>query len=238
MTGLAGEWEHSMRLVRLEHASVVFTDRVGGVSDRPYDSLNLGKYTDDDSALVEANLGLVRERIGLARLWSLRQEHGARLHEVTTDSPDEPEEGDGLLTQLAGEGLLVTGADCPPVALATPSRVAILHCGWRPLAAGIVEKAIARIGDGPLQAAIGPGIGAARYEVGPEVPEALGPDGRNHYANGRLDLRGVIEEKLDRARPDFLETNLDCTFEQAELYFSHRRDKGCTGRQAGIAWRN
>lgn len=238
MTRLAEDREHSMLRVQLEHASVVFTNRIGGVSERPFDSLNLGRFTDDDEARVDANLDQVRQSLGLERLRLLHQVHGAELLEITIKSPDEFMAGDGLHTQLRNQGLLVTGADCPPVALATPARVAILHCGWRPLAAGIVEKAISLIGEGPLQAAIGPGISATRYEVGPEVPDAIGPDGRNHYVNGHLDLRGVIEEKLARAQPDFVETIRDCTFEQADRYFSHRREHGRTGRQAGIAWRS
>ena len=113
----------------------------------------------------------------------------------------------------------------------------MLHCGWRPLAAGIIERALDLLGDHPFQAAVGPSIGVGRYEVGPEVPRAIGPDGLNHYANGRLDLQGVIAEKLDRAAPDHVEFVRDCTYDRGDLYFSHRRDAGRTGRQAGVVWR-
>ncbi len=123
-------------------------------------------------------------------------------------------------------------ADCLPVALAAPGRAAMLHCGWRGLAGGIVERALEWF-DEPPAAAVGPGIGRCCYEVGPEVLEAFAEiDG---VADGRmLDLRAVAGAKLAAAGVDRVEHVDLCTHCRADLFFSHRRDGGVTGRQAGL----
>jgi copper oxidase (laccase) domain-containing protein len=122
------------------------------------------------------------------------------------------------------------------VALSDGEQVAMLHCGWRPLAGGIVEKAVQRFGSVPA-AAVGPGIGACCYEVGEDVLEAF--SGIEGAASGRmLDLRRVIAAQLAAAGvPDVQHVDA-CTSCSAELYFSHRRDNGVTGRQAGIIVRD
>jgi copper oxidase (laccase) domain-containing protein len=110
----------------------------------------------------------------------------------------------------------------------------MLHCGWRPLAGGIVEKALATF-DSPPAAAIGPGIGRCCYEVGEEVlAEFADLDG---VADGRmLDLRMVVRRKLEAAGVSVIEDVDLCTSCRADLFFSHRRDNGVTGRQGGVAW--
>jgi hypothetical protein len=143
-----------------------------------------------------------------------------------------------MITSVHGQGLLITGADCPPVAIAGPERVAMLHCGWRPLAAGIIEAALGHIGEGPLQAAIGPGISQAHYEVGEEVVSQLGIDGEAAFSDGHLSLNAVIESKLRRGGVQHIAELDACTFADPDDYFSHRRDGAPTGRQAGIAWRS
>jgi polyphenol oxidase len=142
---------------------------------------------------------------------------------------------DGHTTGESGLGLLVLVADCLPVALAGGGRVAMLHCGWRPLAGGIIEKALERF-DEPPAAAVGPGIGRCCYEVGPEVLEAF--SGLEGVADGRmLDLRAVAEAKLRAAGVERIEHVDECTSCRPDLYFSHRRDDGVTGRQAGLVVR-
>ena len=124
-------------------------------------------------------------------------------------------------------------ADCYPVALSDGGRVAMLHCGWRPLAAGILETAIAGF-EGMPAAAVGPGIGGCCYEVGPEVLAEF--EDLDQIADGRmLDLRAVISRRLERAGVTEVH-HLDlCTSCHPDLFFSHRRDRGVTGRQAGLA---
>jgi polyphenol oxidase len=123
-------------------------------------------------------------------------------------------------------------ADCIPLALAGGGRAAILHCGWRGLAEGIVEKGLERF-DEPPAAAVGPGIGPCCYEVGPEVLEAF--EGVDGAADGRmLDLRAIIAHKLAEGGVEEVQHLDHCTSCRPELYFSHRRDGGVTGRQAGL----
>jgi copper oxidase (laccase) domain-containing protein len=111
----------------------------------------------------------------------------------------------------------------------------MLHCGWRPLAAGIVEKALASF-DLPPAAVIGPGIGPCCYEVGEDVLGAFSDlDG---VAPGRmLDLRAVVRRKLQAGGVTSVEDVDLCTSCRPDLFFSHRRDGGVTGRQAGLVWR-
>ena len=123
-------------------------------------------------------------------------------------------------------------ADCYPVALSDGKRAAMLHCGWRPLAGGIVEKAVAAF-DSPPAAAVGPGMGGCCYEVGPEVAERF-EDVPGAVSGRMLDLRRVIAARLEASGVREV-AHLDrCTSCEAELYFSHRRDRGLTGRQGGL----
>jgi copper oxidase (laccase) domain-containing protein len=143
-----------------------------------------------------------------------------------------------MITDVPQQGLLITGADCPGVALASEGKVAMLHCGWRPLAGGIVERAVEMLGDGDFQAAVGPGIGKANYEVGDEVVAALGTDGEAAFDDGKLCLRTVINRKLEQAGATRIEHVNRCTYAEGDEFFSHRRDGTPTGRQAAIAWRS
>ena len=229
--------------LRLRGARAVFSTRRGGVSDGPYESLNLGILTDDDPERVIENrrrvaraAGVAPERVGMG--W---QVHGADLLEWNAPPPERAyaEPGGRLLPRVDGHltvepnlALLVLVADCYPVALSDGARTAMLHCGWRPLAGGILERAIDRFDESP-EAAVGPGIGGCCYEVGAEVLEAFADlDG---VANGRmLDLRAVIARKLAASGVTRVQHLDHCTSCRPDLYFSHRRDGGVTGRQAGL----
>jgi len=222
-------------VLELPGARAVFSTRQGGVSDGPYSSLNLGLLTDDVPERVIENRERLARATGLAadRVVMGWQVHGADLHEW--QGPRE-EEGlpkvDGHTTTQAGLGLLVLAADCYPVALSDGKRAAMLHCGWRPLAGGLIEKAVAGFDSTPA-AAVGPGIGGCCYEVGPEVAERFA-DVEGALRGRRLDLRRVIEHRLSRAGAREIEHLDRCTSCEPERYFSHRRDKGLTGRQGGL----
>jgi polyphenol oxidase len=230
--------------VDLPGGRVVFTTRAGGVSAGPYESLNLGVETGDDPDRVAENrrrVGVATGR-GAASIALGRQVHGTEVERWTAppsdalDAVDAPRaELDGHVTSLRGLGLLVQVADCLPVALATDDQVAMLHCGWRGVAGGIVARAAEEF-DSPPAAVVGPGIGGCCFEVGPEVlSEFADVEGA---ARGRLlDLRMVVEARLRAAGIEHVEHVDLCTRCRADLFFSHRRDDGVTGRQCGIVWR-
>lgn len=219
----------------LGEARAAFSTRLGGVSEPPFDSLNLGLLTDDEEEAVVENrrrlaaaLGLEPEQVVFAR-----QVHGTRLIEHPDQSCDVVE-ADGHVVRGPGLAPLVFVADCLPVALAGPKGVAMVHAGWRGLAGGIVAAGAEAVE--ATSAAIGPGIGPCCYEVGEEVLDAFSDLG-DGIANGRmLDLPEVARRLLARAGVEQVEAAGLCTSCEPELFFSHRRDKGRTGRQAGIAW--
>ncbi len=228
----------------LPGARAAFTTRVGGTSEGAYASLNLGLLTGDERDTVAENRARAARALRRepASVLSGHQVHGASL-QVRAD-PAEPNgfaepgaplaEADGQVTDTPGLTPAVLVADCLPVALSGPRGVAMLHCGWRGLAAGIVVAG-ARAVDARA-AAIGPGIGPCCYEVGEEVLASfagLGPA----VADGRmLDLWEVARRLLAGAGVDTVESSELCTSCNADLFFSHRRDGGATGRQAGFAW--
>jgi polyphenol oxidase len=231
--------------VDLPGASVAFSTREGGVSRGPYESLNLGILTDDDPKNVGENrsrlaaaLDVEPERVAMG--W---QVHGDEILEW--DAP--PQDGgfahigadlprvDGHTTGLSGVPLLVLVADCLPLALVSPERVTMLHCGWRGLAAGIVERALERF-PAPPHAVLGPAIGPCCYEVGEEVLSEFSD--LPGVANGRmLSLHLVAQAKLLAGGVTTFDSFPYCTRCDPDRFFSHRRDDGVTGRQAGLVWR-
>jgi hypothetical protein len=215
--------------VELPGGTALFTTRLGGVSEGPYASLNLGLWTEDDPARVQANRDLVRARAGAERFAQGHQVHGAR---VVVDA-EQVEDADGQVITRRGVAAIALVADCLPVALIAPEAVAMLHAGWRGLAAGVLEEGVAAmrgLGAVRIAAAIGPGIGPCCYQVGDEVRAAFGTSGRT------LDLKAIARARLEAAG---VEETFDCELCTAcdpERFFSHRRDRGVTGRQAGVAW--
>ncbi|MGH2962901.1 MAG: polyphenol oxidase family protein, partial [Solirubrobacterales bacterium] len=172
-----------------------------------------------------------------------RQVHGAEIE--THDGPPSPpayaEPGpdlpsfDGHASDRVGLAPLVFVADCLPVALAGARGVAMLHCGWRGLAAGIVERGADAV-DADA-AVVGPGIGPCCYEVGEEVLTAFEGLGEGVSEGRMLDLPEVARRVLDRAGVGSVEASDLCTSCNPRLFYSHRRDGGRTGRQAGLVWR-
>ena len=227
-------------------ARAAFSTRVGGVSTAPFDSLNLGVLTDDERDAVRreprAARGRARPRAGAdpdrapgprrrARVPRRRRSSRARSREPGSAIP----EVDGHVVARPGLAPLVFTADCLPVALAGPGGVAMLHCGWRGLAAGIVAAGVEAVG--ATAAAIGPGIGPCCYEVGDEVLDAFAGAGEGSRRRaGMLDLAEVARRLLRAAGVERVEAAGLCTSCEPELFFSHRRDAGRTGRQGGLAW--
>jgi YfiH family protein len=220
-----------------------FSTRVGGVSDAPYDALNVAIMTGDERETVRENRGRLAAALGRDPEGVVmgRQVHGADLRQhgerqeprVYAEVVKSPDEVDAHSTSSPELTPLVMVADCLPVAMAGPGGVAMAHCGWRGLAGGIVTKAAEAVG--AEAAAIGPGIGPCCYEVGEEVlAEFEELDG---VARGRmLDLPAVATALLERAGVSASESADLCTKCNPELFYSHRRDGERTGRQAGLVW--
>jgi YfiH family protein len=231
-----------LRLIRWDAPGpylAVFSTRVGGVSGAPFDTLNLGKLTADDPRRVAENRARFCAEAGTdpELLCFGRQVHGPLVRRA--EGQGQP--GDGVWTDEPGKPLLVFTADCLPVALvrANGSRPAIaaLHVGWRGLLAGIVQAAAAGLGGGELAAVIGPGIGPCCYEVGEDVAVPF----RERYGvrivrGGKLDLWAATEQALRSAGARAV-TRVDlCTACNPDLFFSHRRDGGQTGRQGLLVY--
>lgn len=215
---------------------VAFSTRVGGVSEGPFASLNLGKLTLDREEHVDENRRRLCAEVGadVARLALNRQRHSVVVNRAKPGSRGEP--GDGLWTDEPGVPMLKLTADCVPIALARGERagLAVLHAGWRGLLEGIVEAGVAAVG-GTLRAAVGPAIGPCCYEVGPEVAEPFRRRfGSDIVTNSMLDLWTAAERALREAGIAKVERFDVCTSCNPELFFSHRRDAGVTGRQGVI----
>jgi YfiH family protein len=214
--------------------TVAFSTRRGGVSEGAYASLNLGRLTEDEPERVEENRRRLCASVGAdAEALTLnRQRHSATVHRAHPGRRGEP--GDGLWTDEPGVPILKLTADCVPVAIARTDggpALALLHAGWRGLSEGIVAAGVRALGGGRLVAAIGPAIGPCCYEVGPEVAGLFDPD----LTRGRkLDLWSATERVLRAAGVERVERFDLCTACHPELFFSHRRDAGRTGRQGVI----
>ncbi len=212
---------------RLPGATAVFTTRTAG-------SLK------ESPEPVLAALGLAS-----APVFSGKQVHGAELaFDGSGNPPEDSAEVDGQVIRSPGRVGLVYTADCLPVAVAGPGGAAILHCGWRGLAAGIVARGVEAVE--ATAAAIGPGIGLCCYEVGEDVLTAIKdktppPTGRIDEPSetfrpvGRVDLVEVARRQLRLAGVAEVEAAGLCTRCEEELFFSHRRDGG-PGRQGGLVW--
>jgi polyphenol oxidase len=240
------EWQEQDELrwlaAALPGARAAFSTRLGGVSAAPYDTLNLGILTGDQREAVRRN----RERLAAA----LGQDPGAvamglQVHgtEIAVHSgsqqpspyaaPGSPlPEVDGHVVTDPGAAAIVLVADCLPIALAGNGGAAILHCGWRGLADGIVARGAERVA--ATAAAIGPGIGACCYEVGPEVSRHFESLGGGVVRNRHLDLAEAARRLLREAGVAEIESSDLCTSCEPGLFFSHRRDGERTGRQGGL----
>ena len=225
-----------------------FTLRSGGVSAPPYDTLNVGAHVGDDIDRVRENRTRVR---GLLQLpgepaW-LEQVHGTEVVEVSAadNSTDGP--ADAVIARERGAVAVIQVADCLPVLFASTDGavVAASHAGWRGLAAGVLESTVTRLGRDParLLAWIGPGIGAAHFEVGDEVRTAFVAHDRaatqafipNHRNRWQCDLVQLARQRLQRIGVTGVFGGRWCTYADRSRFFSFRRDGRC-GRMAALIW--
>jgi YfiH family protein len=217
---------------------VAFSTRRGGVSSGPYESLNLGRLTNDLAENADENRRRLCRAVGadVSQLAMNRQVHAATVHRAVAG--ERGREGDGLWTDEPGVPMLKLTADCLPVAIARRSgkpALALLHAGRLGLLDGIVEAGAETLGRN-LAAVIGPGIGPCCYEVGDDIRETYRARFGGDVIRGRnLDLWTVAERVLRAAGVEDVERTDVCTCCNAE-FFSHRRDGGVTGRQGVIGY--
>lgn len=248
----------SLRSGLLESAGFVhgFSLRAGGRSAAPFDSLNLARAVGDDWVNVAENHARLARDVGYAEgaLFEVSQVHGARVRLV--EASDEPErvraeEADALVTSRRGAVIGVRVADCLPLLLADAraGTVAAVHCGWRSVAAEIVDRALdamfaagTRAAD--VRAAIGPHIRACCFEVGDEVATALRAVGRGAEptvpgagtTKPHVDLAAVVRAQLE-ARGVVAAQRDDvggCTRCDRERFYSYRRDGARSGRHLAV----
>jgi YfiH family protein len=219
---------------------VVFTTRLGGVSEGPFSSLNLGRKTGDDVERVDENRRRACAHIGAdeARLALNYQLHSTLVHRARPGARGEP--GDGLWTDEPNLPVLAMSADCLPVALARTNgdapAVAVAHVGWRGLLGGVIERAVTLLGNGPLAAAVGPGIGPCCYDVRDDVAEPFRTRfGRGIVRGDKLDLWTAAETALRDAGVSRVDRFDLCTACRPDLFFSHRRDGKPRGVQGVLA---
>ena len=218
------------------------SDRRGGDSASCYTSFNLADHVGDNPAHVAANRATLARLIGVSdeRLVFARQVHGTRV--VRGDSVEPDTEADAILGDDVAVAILV--ADCLPVLMINrlTRDFAVVHAGWRGLAAGVIAATARRLGDGDaLYAYVGPSISGEAYQVGPEVaasfadvPGALAPDVADR---SRLDLRAVSVHQLRNLglRDEFIERSLEVT-DGGARFFSDRAQRPC-GRFTLVARR-
>lgn len=234
------------------------TDRSGGISVAPYDTLNLGDHVGDDPRAVAENRRRFAASLEGALPVFLEQVHGCGVVELDVATPDGTR-ADACWTTARGVACTIMVADCLPVLLASRAGevVAAAHCGWRGLAGhegrGVLEALWERIapvaGDaGAMRAWLGPCIGPGAFEVGPEVRDAfLAHDGqaascfRDHPGGKFLaDLPALARRRLQALGIHAIHGNDGsaewCTVTNPSRFFSHRRDR-VSGRLAAAVWR-
>ncbi|WP_114786927.1 peptidoglycan editing factor PgeF [Vibrio tetraodonis] len=219
--------------------------RKQGFSNGKYQGLNLGSHVGDDITHVESNRSWLAQQSSMpsAPIW-LNQTHSTTVLEVSKPT-QEVLNADGLYTKHAGVVCSAMTADCLPVLLSNISgtEVAAVHAGWRGLANGIVENAVAQF-DSQVMAWIGPAIGVSAFEVGEDVVEAFvakNPSACEAFypTNSPLkwlaDMNILITQRLNSIGINDVYYSGMCTFSDPERFFSYRRD-GITGRQATFIW--
>ena len=231
------------------------TTRQGGVSTGPWESFNLGAHAGDDPDAVLRNRERLRALLPGDPVW-LKQVHGADVFDADqlalSPQDDSPPVADAAITLQAHRVLAIMTADCLPVVLASTDGQAlgIAHAGWRGLAAGVLENTLQALrnrapGCTQWRAWVGPAISQSCFEVGLDVYQAFvetDPDCRPFFLPGnnpqkwQADLPGLAKQRLHQAGVNTVELSNQCSFNQADMYYSYRRD-ATTGRMATLAWR-
>jgi YfiH family protein len=227
------------------HVKAVTTTRLGGFSAGSYESMNLGDHVGDDAESVRRNRRLLRDTFNIPEPSWLKQVHGIDVVEAEFDQAGAV--ADGSYTEMVGTVCAVLTADCLPVFLCDRqgTKVAVLHAGWRGLAAGVIESGVLamRLPGEELLAWLGPGIGPESYEVGDDVREVFvahdseAASAFRAHGSGkwRVDMYALARQRLLGMSVGAVYGGDRCTFRERDRFFSYRRD-GVTGRMASLIW--
>jgi len=252
------QFENLGRIPNLVH---FITTRAGGMSLPPYDSLNLGLHTADNSDDVRANRALLAKETGIGKEKFL---YASQVHSGDVKIIDSKAIGNGVLssnprtdatiTDLPGICLMVMVADCVPVLLYDPVKKvsAVIHAGWRgtvhKITSNTIQSMVGHFGCDPadILAGIGPSIGPCCYEVGEDVTEFVEQSfgttqdyliRKKDSSKPHFDLWYANQKQLadNGVKPENIETSALCTMCNSETFFSSRASGGITGRfAAGI----
>ncbi len=241
---LVPDWQVDARI------GALMTTRAGGVSAPPFDSLNLGRSAGDDRAAVDDNRRRFEAALGVPTRY-LSQVHGTRVARLT-HADTASSEADAALTTEPGLACTIMVADCLPVLFAAPAArgVGAAHAGWRGLAGGVLEAAVAALCEATgclpreISAWLGPCIGPRRFEVGADVVQAFGPASASRFkalprADGSTrwlaDLPALARDRLRAVGVTQLSGGTWCTASDPSRFFSFRRDR-VTGRMAAAVF--
>lgn len=225
----------------------VQTTRTGGVSTGGYASFNLGDHVGDDPAVVARNRTILRAALPAEPVW-LKQVHGNVVADA--DRAVGITEADAAVARKPGAVCAVMTADCLPLLLCDESGtvVSAAHAGWRGLAGGVVEAAVAamKVAPASLMVWLGPAIGPQAFEVGeevrqaflahdPQAQKAFVPRASSTEQKWLADIYLLARQRLGLLGVTRVYGGGLCTFSDAERFYSYRRD-GATGRLASLIW--
>ena len=221
------------------------TTRQGGVSKSSYDSFNLALHVEDEPVDVAANRRTLREDLSLPSepFW-LEQVHSA----IAVEAGSEQRRADACWSSEAGQVCAVMTADCLPLLFCDRqgTRVAACHAGWRGLVNGVIPATVDCFEEAEdLLVWLGPAIGAAAFQVGKDVYDAVIALDAHHAAafeqqddeHWLCDIYRVARGVLENCGVSAVYGGDDCTHDDADRFFSYRRDGAC-GRMASLIWRD
>ncbi len=222
------------------------TRKIPGNSQGVYADFNLALHVDDNPETVASNRTYLEKYYHLpASPHWLAQVHGTTV--LNLDEPYTNNQADAAFTTQANTVCSIMTADCLPILLVDQqgSKIAAIHAGWRSLAAGIIENTVAQLNipGEQLIAWLGPGISAEHYEVGDDVrdafiandPSAAQAFSANHRQRWLADMYMLARQRLQQLAIQAIYGGNYCTYQQADLFYSYRRD-GITGRMATLIW--
>ena len=229
-------WQGGQIRAALPGGEAIFTTRLDGVSGTPIDLKRWGEPQARDG--LAAELGLPSARIAQSH-----QVHEARVRRIVSaaDLRAPPSDFDAQVTTLEDVACVVRTADCLPVALVATEAVGAVHAGWRGLALGVLQAAVAglrELGAKEIRAAIGPAARLCCYEVGDEVHDTFAAFGEGARRGSHADLAFIARAILEQQGVTEIHDTGLCTICAPALRWSFRREGDAAGRQGAVAWRS